>query len=65
MKISELFDELTYRSYRHQREISPKTSPERWAKIFGPSVTAMEERYWKECPDARDKADLELEIRSW
>lgn len=41
----ELVDELTYINYRHNRQISPHVSPERWAKVYGPTSKAMETRY--------------------
>lgn len=40
----EAIDDLTYRSYAHNRQLAPDISPERWAKVF-PNVAAMEERY--------------------
>jgi hypothetical protein len=43
--IAELIDSLTYSSYRHNREISPEVTPERWRKVFGPSTDAMEQKY--------------------
>ena len=42
-----LVDELTYRSYRHQREIAPQISPKRWESVFQ-NVSQMEARYQKE-----------------
>ena len=43
--MAELIDSLTYSSYRHNREISPEVTPERWRKVFGPSTDAMEQKY--------------------
>ena len=43
--MAELIDSLTYSSYRHNREISPEVTPERWQKVFGPSTDAMEQKY--------------------
>jgi|GEM_PF-4377488 hypothetical protein len=42
-----VIDELVFRSYVHNRMMSPDISPERWALIYGPSVADMEERYLK------------------
>lgn len=41
-----LMDELTFRSYAHQRTMFPDVQPERWAAIFQ-NVPAMEERLLK------------------
>ncbi len=46
--LAELIDELTYRNYAHNRRISPNVSPERWAKSYGPTVAALEERFLRE-----------------
>ena len=43
--VAGLIDALTYSSYRHNREISPEVTPERWRKVFGPSTDAMEQKY--------------------
>lgn len=40
-------DELTYRSYQHNRRIAPGVSPERWQKIF-PDAERMEHRFQSE-----------------
>lgn len=41
-----VIDELTFRSYAHNRRISPEISPERWAAIFGKEqVEAMENQF--------------------
>lgn len=42
-----LIDYLTYRSYAHNREISPHITPERWRAIFS-NVDAMEQEYQAE-----------------
>lgn len=39
-------DELTFRSYAHNRMMFPDVQPERWATIFQ-NVPAMEERFLK------------------
>lgn len=41
-----LMDELTFRSYAHNRMMFPDVQPERWAAIFQ-NVPAMEERLLK------------------
>ncbi len=42
-----VIDELTFRSYAHQRIMFPEVEPEKWALIYGPAVVEMEERYLK------------------
>ncbi len=50
-KFQFIIDELTYRSYRHNRRLQPEISPERWKKLFGhDAVEAMEERLQAEKP---------------
>jgi hypothetical protein len=44
---NDLIDELTFRSYAHNRGLAPDVSPERWAKIF-PNGPAMEARLQRE-----------------
>lgn len=41
----QIVSELTYICYKFNRQESPATTPEQWAKIFGSSTEAMEERY--------------------
>lgn len=41
-------DELIYRSYAHNRTISPNVSPERWIKAYGYAAVEMEQRYMRE-----------------
>ena len=41
-----VIDELTYRSYCHNRMLNPEIDPEQWALIF-PNVPEMEERFLK------------------
>lgn len=48
----DLVDELTYRNYRHNRNISPNITVERWEKCYGPNTQAMETRYQQEPPTA-------------
>lgn len=43
-----IVDELTYINYRHNRNLSPHITPERWEKSYGPQAKAMEERYQQE-----------------
>lgn len=33
-QFQQIIDELTYRSYAHNREANPEIAPERWALIF-------------------------------
>ena len=48
MNPSEIVDELTYRSYAHNRRLSPGVAPERWVKVYGESAAQMEERFANE-----------------
>ena len=48
MKISKILDELTYRSYAHNRQLAPHITPERWAKVFGESAERLEKRFQDE-----------------
>jgi hypothetical protein len=48
MTPQEMIDELTYINYRHNRELSPQISVERWAAIYGPKSEYMETRYQRE-----------------
>lgn len=50
MRSFEVFivDELTYRSYAHNRRMFPHVAPERWAVIFS-NAEALEARYLREC----------------
>ena len=41
----DIVDELTYRSYAHNRRLSPDVSPERWMAVFGEDAAQMEERF--------------------
>jgi len=41
-------DELTYENYSANRERSPEITPERWARIYGPSAVQLEARYQAE-----------------
>lgn len=47
-------DELTYASYRHNRQTSPEIAPEGWRSIFGESVTQFEARYQAELNKLHD-----------
>lgn len=42
-----IIDELTYRSYAHNRQLSPQVTPERWQAIY-PNALHLEERYQEE-----------------
>lgn len=46
--LGQLVDNLTYRSYKHQRDTFPDTHSERWEAIYGPQAVQMEERYQRE-----------------
>lgn len=61
-----LVDELVYSSYRHNRTITPVTTPAQWREIFGAQTDALEARYQKELADERQDALMlaELERRS-
>ncbi len=59
--LTELIDELTYRNYEHNRRISPHVTPERWAKSYGPTVAAMEERFQREQSEWRSLERSHLE----
>jgi hypothetical protein len=39
---------LTYRSYAHNRKLSPEVTPEQWETVFGASVKEMEARFQRE-----------------
>lgn len=43
-ELIDLVDELMYRNYRHNRDIST-LSPERWETVYGPQAKEMEKRY--------------------
>lgn len=51
-RIRRLVDELTYRSYRANRNYDPTITPERWRQVYDPEnkgiVEAFEARYQKE-----------------
>jgi len=40
--------DLTYLNYQHNRQITPTTTPEQWATIYGPRTMEMEARYQRE-----------------
>ena len=44
----ELVDILTYANYKHNRQLDPSISAERWEKVYGPSVYAMEKKFQEE-----------------
>lgn len=41
-------DELIFINYAANRDCSPEVTPERWKKVYGPSVDEMEARYQAE-----------------
>lgn len=45
MTPKQIIDELAYRNYRHNRELSPNITPERWAVVYGRATAKMEGRY--------------------
>ena len=47
MTSATVIDALTYASYRHQRQISPRITPEQWGHVF-PNATDMEARWQDE-----------------
>jgi len=47
MKPMELVDELTYSSYRYNRQRNPEVTPKQWETIFS-NVEAMEVRFQNE-----------------
>lgn len=46
--IGEILDDLVYASYVANRQAAPGIAPRRWAKVYGPEVDAMEERYQRD-----------------
>lgn len=44
----DIVSELTYRSYAHNRRITPAVSAERWELVFGPNAKQMEQRFQDE-----------------
>lgn len=56
-----LIDELTFRSYAHNRMMFPDVQPERWAAIFQ-NVPAMEERFLKTFIAKLMEAAEEIEV---
>ena len=47
--MQDLVDELTYRSYRAQREQFPEVAPARWGGLYGYAwVEIMEKRFMRE-----------------
>lgn len=45
MSVTEIFEDLTYTSYKANREAAPDITPKSWEKVYGPEVVAMETRY--------------------
>lgn len=49
MTYADLIDELTYRSYRWNRQRRPDIPAEKWQRVFGPAAAILlEARYQKE-----------------
>ncbi len=47
-----IVDELTYRSYAANRQLSPEITPERWTAVY-PNALSLEERYQQETKTAQ------------
>ena len=47
MTPNQLVNELAYRNYRHNRELSPNITPERWNAVYGDATAKMEG--WYQC----------------
>jgi len=45
---TQFISELDYINYRHNRNISPEVSVERWRRVYGPTADEMEARYQRE-----------------
>ena len=45
MTSADLVQDLIFLNYCHNRRLSPGISPQRWEKVYGPSVWEMEEQY--------------------
>jgi hypothetical protein len=43
-----IVDELTFQNYKHNRTITPETTPEQWAKVYGQKTAEMELRFQAE-----------------
>jgi len=43
-----IIDELTYINYKHNRQLSPEVTPERWVKVYGDNTLEMEKRLREE-----------------
>jgi len=50
----EVVDILTYANYKHNRQLDPSISAERWEKVYGPSVYAMEKKLQEETHETCD-----------
>lgn len=59
----DIFDEVTYRTYRDSRNGSPRITPASWKHVFGPSVDQMEERYQQEKVAAYASAGIKKDQR--
>ncbi len=44
----DILDELTYIDYAHNRRVAPDVPPDRWQRIYGPTVKHMEARFQAE-----------------
>jgi len=62
LQYSDVIDELRYRSYRWNRQLTPDIEPEKWALCYG-DVTEMENRYQAEYPLCSENPTvLEMDI---
>ena len=48
LSAKEIIADLTYISYTTQRSLFPYVPPARWILVYGPQVSAMEQRYQAE-----------------
>lgn len=55
----QIVDRLIYLSYSHNRKLAPEITPERWAKVFGPTTPVMEEQFQREEVAARNASQTE------
>lgn len=47
-QLIEIVDELTYRNYKFNRDLSPDVEPARWKALYGKQSNALEARYMHE-----------------
>lgn len=49
--VPSIIADLTYANYKHNRTISPNTTPQQWVKVYGPKALEMEKRFEQEMYD--------------